>query len=262
VVVALGALLGACTDAKDEALPPIPPTVSTTSTTAVDYSTVPLGGVQTKATTTVVNGPGRARLGGTVTGPDGPVAGATVRLERLQDDAVVFRGDVATNEQGRWLSGRLVGGRWRIRAWRAPDLALVTPVIVFLEATQSTSLPIELKRYSGLSVAWAIAPDPPPIAAPANLVIAITRTSVDGDGVVRIAPFPNLPAQLFGPTWLIGGPNPQATDGNGRVSWMVACSAAGPQGMFITLFTGDIRPVNLAACGTPPPPTPPTTARR
>jgi hypothetical protein len=262
VVAALVAMLGACTDAKDEALPPVPPTVSTTSTTVVDYSTVPLAGVQTKTTTTVVGGPGRARLGGTVTGPDGPVAGATVRLERLQDDAVVFRGDVATNDQGRWLSGRLVGGRWRIRAWRAPDLALVTAQIVFLEAAQSTSLPLALQRYTGVAVRWAVAPDPPPIATPTDLAFAITRTSVDANGVVRSAPIPNLPAQLFGPKWLIGGKNPQFTDADGHVSWTVACSEAGPQGMFISLFTGDIRPVTLAACGTPAPPTPPTTAGR
>src|SRR5687768_15462234 len=70
VVVALGA---ACAEPEEEALPPVPPIVSTTTTTLVDYSTVPLAAVETKTTTTVNEGPGRARLQGTVVGPEGPV---------------------------------------------------------------------------------------------------------------------------------------------------------------------------------------------
>ena len=73
----------ACAKTKEDALPPLVPTVPTTTTTLVDYSTVPLAAVASNTTTTVNQGPGRARLSGTVVGPDGAVVPlAVVRVER------------------------------------------------------------------------------------------------------------------------------------------------------------------------------------
>jgi hypothetical protein len=252
VVVAVAT---ACADAEEEALPPAPPTVSTTTTTLIDYSTVPLAPVANKTTTTVNVGPGRARLTGTVVGPDGPVPGATVRLERLQEDSVVFRGDIVTDAEGKWQSGRLVGGRWRARAWRAPDLADVRPETVFLEAGETRGLTLPLDRFDAPVVTAAIAPDPPPVSEPVNLRVAVMLPSVDGEGIVHSAPIPLLVVQLFAPNWLIESDNPQFTDGEGKVTWVVACIEAGPSGMFVSLPSGDLRAVDVAPCGVPPPPT-------
>ena len=254
LVVVTGAV--ACAKTKEEALPPVPPTVSTTSTTVIDYSTVPLAPVATKTTTTVNQGPGRARLSGTVVGPDGPVPLATVRVERLQDDAVVFRGDIFTDAEGKWRTGRLVGGRWRARAWRTPDLADVKPATVFLEATQSKSLQLNLDRFGAPAVTASIAPDPPVLNANANLVVAVSTASVDADGVVHSTPVPNFLVQLFAPNYVISNLSPLPTDGNGRVAWVALCRVPGPSGMLVKLQSGSLQAIAVGACAEPPPPPP------
>jgi hypothetical protein len=249
-----------CANTKEEALPPAPPAIATTtSTSLVDYSTVPLAPVESKTTTTVNQGPGRARLLGTVVGPDGPVDGAVVRVERLQGDSVVFRGDVLSDPEGKWQTGRLVGGRWRVRAWRSPDLADVRPEIVFLAEEQTRALRLPLDRFGGPSVTAAIAPDPPPPGVPANLVVAVNNQSVDADGIVRSVPVPLYLVQLFAPTWFIEGDNPQFTDGAGHVSWRVTCAAVGASGMFVSLQSGQLQAVPVPPCTEPPPPPPPPT---
>jgi hypothetical protein len=255
VVVVMG---GACAEPKTDALPPVPPPVVTTTTTPpVDYSTVPLTPVESRTTTTVNNGPGRARLVGTVAGPDGPVPEAVVRVERLQGDTVVFRGDVATDAEGKWQTGQLVGGRWRVRAWKAPELADITPEFVFLEATQTKTLALGLDRFRGPAVTPAIAPDPAYYGVPATLGVLVANRSVDGEGVVRSAPIPGLPVQLFAPNWYIATANPTTTDADGQVSWLIGCAVPGPEGMFVTLHTGERLPLELPPCALPPPP--PTT---
>ena len=243
-----------CAKTREEALPLVPPTVATTSTTAIDYSTVPLAAVPTKTTTTVNQGPGRARLSGTVVGPDGPVPLATVRVERLQDDAVVFKGDIFTDADGKWRTGRLVGGRWRARAWRAPDLADVNPTSVFLEASQSKSLQLTLDRFGAPAVTASIAPDPPMLGANANLVVAVSTASVDAEGVVHSTPIPNMLVQLFAPNYAISNTDAVATDAAGRVAWVVLCRVPGPSGMFVNLESGSPQTVDVSACVEPPPP--------
>jgi hypothetical protein len=244
-----------CAKTKEEALPPVPPTVATTSTTVIDYSTVALAPVETKTTTTVNQGPGRSRLVGRVVGPDGPVAEAVVRVERLQGDSVVFRGDVATNAEGRWETGKLVGGRWRVRAWKVPDLALVEPASLFLEAGQVKSLDLGVDRFGGSTIKASVAPDPPPVGEPAHVVVSVTRAGVDAEGIVRYAPVANLPIELFAPNWYIASQNPQATDAEGRATWLAGCAFAGPSGMFVTLLTGEVKPIALAPCAGEPPTT-------
>ena len=253
LLVVAAAVVG-CAKTREEALPLVPPTVATTSTTAIDYSTVPLAAVPTKTTTTVNQGPGRARLSGTVVGPDGPVPLATVRVERLQDDAVVFKGDIFTDADGKWRTGRLVGGRWRARAWRAPDLADVNPTSVFLEASQSKSLQLTLDRFGAPAVTASIAPDPPMLGANANLVVAVSTASVDAEGVVHSTPIPNMLVQLFAPNYAISNTDAVATDAAGRVAWVVLCRVPGPSGMFVNLESGSPQTVDVSACVEPPPP--------
>src|SRR4051812_7852675 len=79
---------GACTS-HHGLVPPVPATVVLeTSTTAPDLTGVGLAAVATGRTTTtsIALGPGAAALNGTVVGPDGPVPGAVVHVERLVGD--------------------------------------------------------------------------------------------------------------------------------------------------------------------------------
>src|SRR5690349_18589480 len=82
-------VLAACSGGDAGGFPEAPDfTLAPTTTAGLDYSKVPLKGVPGKSpTTSVVFGPGQANVSGTVAGDDGPVAGATVQVERVVSGA-------------------------------------------------------------------------------------------------------------------------------------------------------------------------------
>ncbi|MHB8669595.1 MAG: carboxypeptidase-like regulatory domain-containing protein [Acidimicrobiales bacterium] len=237
------------------------PTVAETSTTAApDYSAVDVTPVRGTTTSTISKGPGGAHLSGTVNaGPDGPVAGATVHVERLVGDGVVAT-DVVTANDGSWHLDLIPGGRYRVRAWRAPDLAILEPVIFFLNGTETRAVNLDLSRFSGATAAASIAPNPPIVGADAQVAVQVRATSVDTSGVVRAVPEPTVRAELV-PSGNLGvvSPNPQLTDGRGEARWTVHCQAAG-DGVSSVLVGGFQNvSLDLAPCTVPPPATAPAT---
>ncbi|HWW53831.1 MAG TPA: carboxypeptidase-like regulatory domain-containing protein, partial [Acidimicrobiales bacterium] len=131
-VIAVSVLAVACSSGHVKAGPlPVFDVVTTTSTTAFDFSSVQVAGVQGRAVVKVAMGPGQATLNGTVTGPSGPVPGADVHVERIVD-GFIGTADVATLADGTWTLPNVLGGEFRIRAWLAPDLSLTTPSLVFI----------------------------------------------------------------------------------------------------------------------------------
>ena len=253
--VALAILAAGCQAKAVEPLPPAPKVPETTTTTVIDYSGVGLNGVPGRTTTTIAMGPGRATLEGTVTGPDGPVPGAVVHAERLVGDAAATV-DVLTGADGRYVIPRVLGGRYRLRAWKAaPDnLALVEPQVFFLEGSEKKGANLALTRYQGVSVTAAIAPDPPLIEAQSNLVVQIVDRAVDPGGIVRSTPLPDVRAELFGTgDWRVLTPVATTSDGGGRARWTLECRRVGQQPLSVVV--GETTPfnLNLPACTVPPP---------
>ena len=174
-------------------------------------------------------GPGTAQLGGTVAGPDGPVVGAVVHVERLVGDATATA-EVTTGPEGTWTLAGVKGGRYRVRAWRPPDLVLLGGEVFFLAATETRVLNLVLERQAGLSVDAAIAPDPPPVGQAANLALRVLERTVDALGVVRTRPVPGASVQLLGHRgWTVLSANPTLTDAQGSSRWQLRCETAGPQ---------------------------------
>jgi hypothetical protein len=250
-------------------IPPPKQASGTTSTTGQqDLSSVGLTAVSGRTTTTVAVQGGQATLNGSVQGPDGPVAGAVVHAERLVGDGV-GSAELTTQADGSWQLPGVRGGRYRVRAWRPPDLSLVNPQIFLLGSAESKSLTLRLDRYNGPAVTSSIAPNPPIVDSPANLVVMLGTRSVDDRGVVRTAPI-TATVQLTGPgAWVVHTPNPTNTTGPGRASWDLTCQQGGsnPLGIIVSGTAVDGSPVtgsfplDVAACMIAPPPTaPPTTA--
>ena len=79
----------------------------------------------------VVMAGGTARLSGLVTGPDGPVVGATVEIQRHTTDGVAMR-RLSTGQTGEWSAPNLLGGRYRVRAWVSGMLAMGGSEVVYL----------------------------------------------------------------------------------------------------------------------------------
>jgi hypothetical protein len=273
LIPVLLALLAACggnsySIPKPDPLPSLPATTS-----AADFSNVQLAAVPGRTTTTIVLGPGGATLEGAVTAPDGLlVPGATVHIERLVGDSVASA-DVVSGPDGRWAAPRILGGRYRVRAWRVPDLALTKPVVFFLGATEhKKAVDLPLTQYTGIAVSASVAPNPPQVDDPINLVVRVAQQSVENNGVVRAAPIGNLPVELVGSgDWRVDSENPTVTDFNGDAFWQVRCRSSGSQPLAV-LINNEALPLTIPACqsafveeqpdGTGLTTIPPTTVRR
>ena len=243
------AALAACSGSEDadkpRPVPSLPPT-----TTAVDFSGVRLEGVPGNTTTTIVMGPGRAVLSGVVMGPEGPVPGAVVHAERLVGDGQASV-DVATRADGTWAIPNILGGRYRVRAWRTPDLALTKPEVFFLSGDEKKRLDLGVTRYDGPAVTASIAPNPPYVGEPANLVVRLSIQSVDPMGIVRAVPAAPTSVNLVGSgAWSVESENPTFTDSVGDARWRVRCRASGPQSLAVVVGDFQTLPLTgLPACG-------------
>ena len=292
--------VAACTGGKSGGfIPPPPASVAkiTTAPPGSDFTGVPLEPVpgRQRAEPVEVLG-GESVLGGVILGPDGPVAGATVRLERFVGDDV-GRIDVTSNGDGTWRAPQppraptvptvppqtvpgqpptippttraaqpaatspargpqgLLGGRYRVRAWRSPDLALTTPQILFVEAKQNKQLPLQLSRYTGISVSSVSSPDPPVLDAPVSLTAVVTSLSVDSDGVVRSVPAPGASVTLTAGAGFAFSGGPAVTNGQGRATFQLVCQATGQSQVELTVNQTETFTVPIRPCVEPAPTT-------
>jgi hypothetical protein len=251
----LGALLlagcsGQITTLDFPAPPPTAPAPATTK--APNLTGVTMKGVPGQAITNVAVGPGTATISGTVVGPAGPVGGAVIEAERLVGDAV-GAADVTAQADGTWALPNVLGGRYRVRAWRSPDLALTTPEIFFLNGTDTKSLTLQLLQFNAAKVTFAVAPNPPVVGEPATLAVQVTTQVVDAKGIVRAQPAPGASVQLAaGGTWATADPNPAVTGADGTASWQMVCGQAGPQPLTVVVNATDNFPLTLPPCAAPP----------
>lgn len=248
-LLAFAFLASACTSNGVDPLPAPPTTKARPSTTtAPDLTGVVLREVPGRVTSTIPLSPGKATINGAVVGPDGPVPGAVVHAERLVGEGAASV-DIGTAADGTFALPNILGGRWRIRAYRPPDLALVKPEVFYLEGSETKSFTLKVERYRGAGVSSAIAPNPPIVDDAANLVVQVTLRSVDAKGVVRAVPIPGVRVELFGTgDWRVEGVNTKPTDGAGQALWLVRCRASGVQPLSVLVGDSEPFPLTLPAC--------------
>lgn len=173
-----------------------------------------------------VNG-GDLTLTGSVQGPGGPVAGATVLLERFVGQSSGSL-EVRTDADGGWIAVDVHGGRYRFRAWRTPDLAMAASELRFIAADAEVDLSLGVDRYDGADVTGDVDDADPEVGATATITALVTRQQVDGQGIITTRPAAGRDATVtvFGP-WRLNGPRPAVIDDAGRVRWTFTCEAAG-----------------------------------
>jgi len=248
LVLAAAGVLVACTKKAGYDFPPPPSTTPEESTTVPDYSAVQLARVSGRTTTTIDNAPGQAHISGSVVAPQGAVPGATVHAERLVGDSVLAL-DVATNPDGSFHLDNVQGGRYRIRAWRAPDLALTTPLVFFLNGNENKSgVNLQVTQYTGTKVTAAIAPNPPIVGDPANLAVQVTTQMVDPTGIARDTPTVGVQVDLQGAgSWQLQSSSTEFTDASGTATWHLTCTSTGNQPLSASV-NGTSYPLSLPAC--------------
>jgi hypothetical protein len=220
-----------------------------TTTTRPDFDDVRLEGVGGTTTTAPVGiGPGPATIVGRVDGPDGPVGGATVQLERFVGDRVATV-RVPTAADGTWNAENVLGGRYRIRAWLAPSLGMTEGVLKFLDADDRNAIELRLDRFEGVTVDAAIAPSPPVVGTPANLAVRVRVRQVDAQGVVRNMPTADILVTLSGSgSWTTSESTATTTGSDGVARFVLQCQEAGAQPLSAVLSDGSTHSLDLPAC--------------
>ncbi|MHB1911650.1 MAG: hypothetical protein ACYCTI_06300, partial [Acidimicrobiales bacterium] len=168
---------------------------------------------------------------------------------------------ITTAADGSWSLTGILGGAYILRAWRAPDLAITQPISIFLAQGETRPVQMQMQQYSGMVVSSSMAPDPPLVGQPSNLVVLVTNTTVDANGVVRSVPVPGAEVELTGSgAWQVNTANPTTTDNNGQASWQLTCTASGSQALSVTVNSATTETLaSVGSCQLPPTTTTTTT---
>jgi hypothetical protein len=147
---------------------------------------------------------GTAAVSGTVVGPSGAVANATVRVERLVGDQVGTM-DLTTNADGAFALPNALGGRYRVRAWQAPVLAQLGSEVAFVEDGETHAFSLQLTEPSGRNVdvdwsgsGWTLGGTP-------SVSVVVTEPYVNDSGQVDLRGSAGLSTSLAAGGALAGG---------------------------------------------------------
>ena len=270
-VVLLLVVAAACSSDAPSAAPettlPVETTLTPTtaapapSTTARPTTTSTTVRPTTTLTTLLTFGPGEASIVGTVTGPAGPVDGAIVRVERLVGKDVASQ-DVTTAGGGTWGLTAILGGSYRVRAFRPPDFGTSPTEAFFLAANERKIVDLKMPPAAGDRITATVSPNPPRVDQTATITIQVGVGRVDDQGRPAITPRPGVPLSLAPAAGIALEGTPQAlTDGNGTAAWRFRCLAEGASTFQLTVGTG-ITQVTIPPCAAGAPPPGPTTTRR
>lgn len=267
-VVLLVLLAAACSDGEPAAAPDTTVVAETTTTTTPATTAAPTTAQPTTTSTTLrpattlttllAMGPGDASIVGTVRGPAGGVDGAIVRVERLVGSAVVST-DAFTSGGGSYSLATILGGSYRVRAFKPPDFASSPVEAFFLAGNERKVLDLTMPAGSGERITATVSPNPPRVDQTATLTIQIGTGRVDDQGRLTLTPRPGVPLILTPAAGIALEGTPQATTaGDGSAAWRFRCLAEGANTFQLTVGNG-VTTVKIPACaaGAPPPaPTP------
>lgn len=218
---------GATTTTPSEATSPTTAAPATTTTQPVP--TVP-GTPRSTTTLAATLGPGRARITGTVVGPRGPVPAATVRVRR-SIGATEVGTDVVTNAAGGFAVDAVQGGRYLVRAWKVPDLAMAAAESFFLGAEESRNLQLRVDSVGAVNVQATTDADPLPAGAVVNLTVFVFTGAVNAAGDLVASPLPGTSVRLTQASRIeVLGSDQALADGGGDATFRVRCTAPGDTG--------------------------------
>jgi len=218
-------LAAGCSHIDTLSYPTPPPTTATTTPTTLGN----LAGIQMAAvggTPAPLSPSARAEPASRAPSQaEWPGRGCRLHAERLVGDQLASI-DAVSQPDGRWTIAGILGGRYRLRAWRAPDMALTVPQIFFLPEAGDRSVALELDQFGAGSATTAI--DPTPRYRRAG------RLGRPDHGAKRRRPRRGSDGARRGVSRAGGRvvlDRPDAQPGRtskGRATWQVICGSAGP----------------------------------
>ncbi|MEO7555767.1 MAG: carboxypeptidase-like regulatory domain-containing protein [Acidimicrobiales bacterium] len=226
-------------------------TLPVPTTAPTGFATVNLASVAGTTTIKPVRTSGSARISGTVSASTASAAGVVVHLERV-DGALVT--DVAAAEDGRYEFVNLAGGGYTLRAYLPPALAKTEPEVFFVRDGEDHRVDLVVDQFASLVVTSAVAPDPPVVGQPFNIVVRVASRTVDADGVVRSTPVAGAIVALSqGANVVVVGGTVAPTTAEGTVTYLSSCKQPGPLNLaaVVKLTAADVGqsvPIDLPAC--------------
>ena len=231
---------------------PIVPTTfaleaTTSSEKPLDRSKESLTPIAAGVPTTAIGfAPGNASITGMVRGPNGPAAGAIVQIERVSEGQSITTQLIADGS-GRYVLNKALLGRIRVRAWRAPDLAMATEKALFTQG--ATKFDIDLTSYKHSDLRWAVAPSPLLVGRAATVVVQLSERVVNDLGRVVVIPVGGVGVSLLQQGVVqIASLEERITDERGRVSFRLACNEPGPSTIIARLAIGGEASLELPPC--------------
>lgn len=201
-----------------------------------------------------ING-GGAILTGLVLGPDGPVVGATVVVERFVGTS---RGEIRvySDETGAWTASGILGGAYRVRVFLANTYVSPPAELMFLEAGAAVNVSTVLSAFQPTtSLALNGGQESYP-GQEQTVAIVVSTTIVDEEGRILIVPVAGTPVTITvnGSATLLSS-NVVLTDAGGASLFRIRCDRIGG----ITYKAeADLVPLSgsIPSCIAEPPPEP------
>lgn len=227
------------------------PGIVTEGSSTVPPTTIPpttaLGRPRATTTIPVDIAGGQARIQGQVIGPQGPVSGATVRVERIVGSETAAT-DLATVGGGTFNLGDIRGGRYRLRAWKTPDLFQEEPEAFFLAADENKTIDLRLAKTSDVAIRTTTEPATLPAEETFSIQVFLYAGSVNGEGALQAIPRANVPMQIIpGPGFAVVGSDRDTTDSSGNATFRARCTRGGPPGGDVSFSTYKL-PLSLPTC--------------
>src|SRR5213078_4803555 len=146
-------LLAGCSKHEGKALPRPKAPDTTTTTDPINLTQVSI---------TPIALTGKASLFGRVVDTDGnPVPQAFVRATYYGDPTKPEVIEALSLDDGTYRFDQVLGGRWRVRAWKAPALATLEDNLLFLGYSDQRQLDLKVKAAGDYVVTSSMAPSTP-----------------------------------------------------------------------------------------------------
>ncbi len=204
---------------------------------------------------------GEATIGGTVLAGTEPISGAVVRIERHTNDGSISQ-DIRATSNGRWSISKVLGGRYRIRAWVPGRYMMDSSAVLYVEDESSTSLELQLREVESSVELDVFSGGPIYQGLTGSAVISVTQRTVDSEGYITTQPVAGKLVEVTAQSPLSLLSSPQVlTNARGESTVKVRCNRIGAARILVKM-DDQLENVTLSPCvAIPPPPTtaPPTT---
>lgn len=218
---------------------------------------LPAVGLESAPSSQVTVQGGGAQLKGLITGPEGPLQGAEVVIQRFTNDgAAVVR--TQTNAEGRWRVRNVHGGRFRVRAFVPGQFGSSGSEVFFLADGETRTHNVNLARPSEVPIVRGIPFGDAFVGGQGTAIVFVANRIVDELGKTHQVAGAGVNVTLLvdGVAVVLTSSPTAVTDGEGYATFSFSC-AAGSTGQAIAQINDISHAVSVTPCQIPPEPVAP-----